>query len=136
MREVKFRGYATEEMVNDQWMNGTGIHKTVFSDEYAERTGIKEEWFIFTESGWVLVKPKSIGQYTGLKDLNDNEIFEGDVLVIGDNKIYIVYDEKNAWFGFLNVDWVVSQGKIKPLSGNNEHYEIIGNIFENPELLD
>ena len=68
MREIKVRGYAVEKMVNDQWLYGTGVHKSVYTDEYAERTGVKEEWFIYTNSGWEMVKPESIGpvSYTHL----------------------------------------------------------------------
>lgn len=131
MREVKFRGYATEEMIDSQWVYGTGIHKTVFTDEYAERTGIKEEWFIFTDNGWIQVEPKSIGQYTGLKDMNGFEIYEGDI-----------YKTTTPILGqvFFHADggWLVEAKErefvLRKINSLN-HGEVIGNSYENPELI-
>lgn len=76
-------------------------------------------------------------EYTGLKDKIGVEIFEGDILRReGYWDIYIAHDVANAGFGFLNADWVVSQGKTKPIDKYMMNdYEVIGNIYENPELL-
>jgi len=78
-------------------------------------------------------------QYTGLKDKNGKEIYEGDVLhAKGFWGIYIVWDKENARFGILNTDWVVSQGHIMkmPIFELSSVYEIVGNIYENTELLE
>ena len=78
------------------------------------------------------VQSSTIGQFTGLQDLNGVDIYEGDILQIGEDLTELVkwIDEDN-WMqekcpinGFVNHQSIY---KIKPL--------IIGNIFENPELL-
>ena len=76
-------------------------------------------------------------QYTGLKDKNGVEIYEGDVLhKQGYWDIYIGFNERSSSFGFIAVDWVVTQGNFQTLSEQNMlTYEIIGNIHENSELL-
>lgn len=137
-RDVKFRGYAVDEMVENQWMFGTGLHKTVFTDEYAAETGVKEEWFVFTEYGWVHVEPKSIGQYTGLKDKNGVEIYEGDILEFE--------DEDFKWIVIYNFGSCIAVGgKHNQSEELIEFYDwskdrldvvVVGNIYEHPHLLE
>ena len=76
-------------------------------------------------------------QFTGLKDKNDKEIYEGDILHRdGYWDVYVVWDDKKACFACLCTDWVVSQGKPIILSNFDlSQYEIITNIYKNPELL-
>jgi len=79
-------------------------------------------------------KDTYIMQYTGLKDKNGKEIYEGDVLHCdGFWNLYAVWDEENARFAFLCTDWVVTQGH--PIQPHISNHCIIGNIYENPELL-
>lgn len=83
---------------------------------------------------YVQLKPL---QYTGLLDKNGNEIFEGDVVdTIYDGKLFtgvVVYDESE-------LDFKATNGKEN--YGSNFQYlpcceevEVIGNLYENPELL-
>lgn len=86
------------------------------------------------------VVPETVCQYTGLIDKNGRKIFEGDVLSgkeyheMGQggeykpDKCVIRWSEKHA--AFAPVYWW------KEYSHDLKHYEVIGNIFDNPELLD
>ncbi|WP_419957243.1 YopX family protein [Psychrobacillus psychrotolerans] len=149
-RDVKFRGYAVDEMVGSQWMFGTGIHKIVFTDEYAAKTGVKEESFVFTESGWIHVDPNSIGQYTGLKGKNGVEIFEGDIVRFvnfdttgghrGDSEhtgvvkyqsgIYEIWKNVDSEYYGSNGAFILNHAWLQ-----DDEFEVIGNIYEHPNLL-
>jgi uncharacterized phage protein (TIGR01671 family) len=78
-------------------------------------------------------------QYTGLKDMNGKEIFEGDILAT-----------RPARDGFRHIDsielgwsrddeygyiWANSKYVLRVQDLIDERYEVIGNIYENPELL-
>ncbi|MEV9640456.1 YopX family protein [Mammaliicoccus sciuri] len=141
MREIKVRGYAVEKMVGSQWMYGTGVFEMEFTDEYAKETGVKEENFVFTDSGWVEVRKQSIGQFTGLKDKNSVEIYEGDIVKL----VQIDYEEldepeimriSNGEEFYSDV--YILQRLDYHIKNNetNDSIEIIGNIYENPELLE
>jgi uncharacterized phage protein (TIGR01671 family) len=71
-------------------------------------------------------------QYTGLKDKNDKEIYEGDILcfisTIGEKHIHAV-----IWSKF-NGSWHLKPITSIPVSAWSDYFEVIGNIYENPEL--
>ena len=74
-------------------------------------------------------------QYTGLKDKNNKEIYEGDIVKLRANHGIGVIKYSDEWGAF-----VVEYIKSRPLAvlGMNyykEDIEILGNIYENPELL-
>lgn len=97
----------------------------------------------------------NIMQFTGLKDCNDKEIYEGDIctFIISENftkynpieASYVVIEWKNACWGFTPLypelvhkddqEWspfYVSEAK---RLWNPKHFNIIGNIYKNPELM-
>jgi uncharacterized phage protein (TIGR01671 family) len=83
----------------------------------------------------------NIMQYTGLKDKNGNDIYEGDIVDLSHQcwnyKFEIKYDEKLACFTLESLEKF--KGTRKPflyiLKEQSLTYKVIGNIYENPELL-
>lgn len=76
----------------------------------------------------------SIGQYTGLKDKNGKKIFEGDIVRLGDDLYYFTFNIEFGSFMAARVKGssgiLLSRRTIKKCG-----YAVIGNIFDNPELL-
>lgn len=82
----------------------------------------------------------TIMQSTGLEDKNGKEIFEGDILAIetdeGILNVNIFWDSKHALFMFESKKYN-EKGLLAELVEDNTYpFEIIGNIYENPELLE
>lgn len=120
MRKIKFRGYAVEEMTNSQWLFGFGV----MDIDYVDGT---IEWHLHTLNGTYEVFPESIGQYTGLKDKDGKEIYEGDIL--SDETYTNVYGEVY----FEDGSFRVNLGNDRPLFEDMQDYElkVIGNLYEN-----
>jgi uncharacterized phage protein (TIGR01671 family) len=131
-REIKFRAWE-KEVVEDGFTYGGGMYYSEECDE-KRRCG----FVIETNSGysnddfiWM--------QYTGLKDKNGKEIYEGDILkciyVLSDSDCYhvgvVTYDELNTKFYSHSIKQEISRS----MSGINKSIEVIGNKFDNPELL-
>jgi len=116
MREIKFRAWDREEKYMG-FVLGMYLEKNGWVDI---ETGKEES---DTEDRTRL-KNVDLMQYTGLKDYKNREIFEGDVLTIGTRKIVVEWTTKKR-IGF-NIS-----GQYK----RELPIEIIGNIYENPELI-
>lgn len=82
----------------------------------------------------------TIMQSTGLHDKNGKEIFEGDILAIetdeGILNVNIFWDSKHALFMFESKKYNEEDLLAELVEDNTYPFEIAGNIYENPELLE
>ena len=125
MREILFRG----KDQNEKWIYGcyTG---TAF-DYYYIAVPMAEN------DGWAMmpVSLNTVGQFTGLTDKNDNKIFEGDIIKneYEENEYQyfkVFYNEKKLQWEIMN-----KYGMRGILANVIGKMEVIGNIFDNPNLL-
>ena len=130
MREILFRG---KRLDNGDWVYGYYVHigpvscqRAYIIPEYASSLYVNE------------VDPSTVGQYTGLKDKNGKRIFEGDIAKVLQGK-----DKDIAYVGFENGAFMLypKTGNIYERTlweywYNDWDVEVIGNITDNPELLE
>lgn len=130
MRDIKFRG---KRLDNGEWIKGNSIVRGGDGFFICDWTGVaikKSEFYnLFTE-----VAPATVGQYTGLKDKNGREIYEGDIIGGSNGSI-------NGWeWPFKSeIKWNDEEcGFNTPIWGDMDsthYYNVLGNIHDNPDLL-
>lgn len=125
MREILFRG---KDADSGLWCYG---------DLTFRRDG-KPYIRFWAHNGYLVreVMPETVGQFTGFADKNKKRIFEGDILAS-------TYEEENVvhelvlWY---NNDWHIRWKQAEPdviwQQDMDRYSEIVGNIWDNPELLE
>ena len=135
MKEIKFRAWDKEKKEMIYQDKKTCFH---IADGFVgiDNNDNYREW------SWNGGYNCELMQYTGQKDKNKKEIFDGDILGWKDEKLEVVkghngFDLASSLFKYPHQTW-----KEKPtcgtinMTGYTSKSKIIGNIYENPELLD
>ena len=130
-REIKYRGLKTFQIFSGEikqvWIYGFYLKRGTYGD-----LGPQAHIFVY-ENGYegYRVDSKTIGQFTGFFDRDDSEIYEDDIISLDDGRIGVV--------DFFRGSFVVRLGKEKIpkflADIRKWQMKILGNRFENPELL-
>lgn len=130
MREILFRG---KEVKSSDWYYGDIFHSSMNVDtarihDYINRANVE-------------IIPDTLGQYTGLTDKNGTKIFEGDIVRISEdyydglhysgNEVY--YSDGAFCVEYETLEYDVTS--IGFLVREGVEVEVIGNIYDNPELI-
>ena len=122
MRDIKFRVWDNER-------NAMFNSKSVDIDFFEGKIEITSDTIRYDEVYTDEIKDFELMQYVGCKDKNNKEIYEGDIVKTKEHIGQIIYSK-----GMFFID--VKEDFYLPVYNVSEFMEVIGNIYENPELLD
>lgn len=132
MREILFRGKRVD---NGEWVQGClhleyeGVRDTL---EEAIIIGKYAKTYNNAIHGCLKVNPSTISEFTGLKDMNGKKIFEGDIVSTYDGNFEVYYHD--GWQPQMKRKLSNGYTKYEPL--DFYEMEVIGNIYDNPELME
>lgn len=139
-REIKFRGLNYDFDSNStRWAYGSLI-----TPSHPSCDAIIVDWGIkngVAQSIHLDVVNDSVGQFTGLKDKNGVEIYEGDILLYNNGTKAIVIFHFGSFCGYDGFTSSSDEAYLRidpedcPIEGQDFTIEVIGNIHEKPELL-
>ena len=126
MREIKFRIKDDD----NNWRYGAPHNfKNINHEDYCGFGSFDGKFYD------AFVKTDTLGQFTGLTDKNGNEIYEGDIVKrsnppLKDEALYVFYNQLHACYA-LKSNYGCTYEPISDFGA----IEVIGNIYDNPELL-
>ena len=132
-REIKFRAWLKEEK---KMVNVEIIDFSEKSIQYLEKNEIIDAYLLRTK----FLEDVELIKYTGLDDKNGIEIYEGDIL-----KYKFPYDRRLKHVSLVKFIETEASFGLKDIYGNeiplyritaNNYFEVIGNIYENKNLLE
>lgn len=161
MRTIKFRGRRID---NNEWVYGylyslqlpIGEAFMILTQDNNHLDNSLKPKYHLAFTLWVdlfIVNPVTVGQFTGLYDKNGKEIYEGDILLWTRKKVHIegrplqdfsdkceiYYDNDKCGFRFrykLDCGSCVGNLDFSDDRADESYIEVIGNIHDNPELLE
>lgn len=143
MREILFRAKHIHIFQENKHLDGMWVYGYLEDSDYINSPEQEEEF---------LIDPETVCQYTGLTDKNGRKIFEGDIITYQHDNDDCSFPNKDTkrrvgrvYFQKFRSCFAVAEGKngsdrinqdLFKYVQNGNRVEIIGNIFDNPELVD
>ncbi len=127
-RTIKFRG---KSIYGEDWLYGSLVK--IEKNRYAVIPPLNNIE-IGKSIGMYEVYPETVGQFTGLLDKDGKEIYEGDILLMGEDEGVRIYNKvgiKDGCFGYVGEN----SGELLPFCNYNVTEEVVGNIYDNPDLI-
>lgn len=128
MREIKFRAWVKQPEIQSGFMHYPGDDTDYMLISNGDGFSLLEDTIYLDERQFEVM------QYIGLKDKNGKEIYEGDVVQMLNDRLKVIIEFKGGQFVGKNISYT----KYTHPEFNNRnwsHWEVVGNIYENPELL-
>ena len=133
MKELKYRAHNPN--LYNRWIYGSSLYK---------RTIIEKNQYTLSDF-WKMIEQGSFkynGEYTGLHDKNNTGIYEGDILRSNISNVgFVRHSDSICWYISYNLinnptlKNPPNENLISQLWDSQDRWEIIGNIYSNPELL-
>jgi hypothetical protein len=124
MREILFKA---KRIDNGEWVESESILKKSYSEIHYLYLANHEKL-----GRWIKCKPENVCQYTGLTDKNGNKIWEGDLMGGGHLGFIAAVTFNDGMFQLVTS---AHQGNSPLVQDRASRIKVLGNIFDNPELL-
>lgn len=131
MRNIKFRVW--DKDIKRMHICGENVH-----DEITFESKTNKAYYYNLQNGCGSLREDSdyvLMQYIGLKDKNGKEIYEGDILQIDVDRAYIKWDNKYGYFQLIPIGDYYFDSDVVGQALEYLEAEVIGNIYENKNLL-
>ena len=141
MREILFRG---KRVFDSEWIYGDLIKSEEKFYIHPQRNLVEVNKSIGNKIVMHEVIPETVGQYIGLRDIDDVKIFEGDIIqhIVHKDKYKLIYDEDEYVYNLKRLEGKgylylgIDEFSIYEEDGRNVIFKVTDNIYDTSELLE
>lgn len=139
MREIKFKAKKAD---NGEWVYGYYAKTVTSEDVFCVADTRINDIIIIKDGTFYYIRSETLSQYTGLKDKNGKEVYEGDIIKYSSDVIKEFYEvnsilrEVKFKYGMYGIQGFEEGTHIPFANILKCQYEVVGNIYENKDLLE